>query len=100
MRGARITGEVSSQPNVPLANAMVVATSKVDGRHFETKTRGKGDFELYVPAGEYSVKGAAAGKSFVTHWLSYEDAELLRLEDGACAQIKLVPSDSTETLSN
>ena len=97
VRGGRIIGEVNSDN---AANARVAVLNKNNGKQFKTQTDANGRFVVDVPAGEYSVQVIAAGKHFVTHWLSYEDAELVKLEDGGCAQIEFVPSDSSEAKSN
>ena len=91
LRDALITGEIETRT---LLNAKVLAVRKNDGKQFETRTRADGTFALHVPAGEYSVKVSADGKSLVTHWLSYENAESVKLERGGCAQIEFVFSDS------
>ena len=94
LQDALITGEV--QAAIPVTHANVVALRKKDGNQFKTQIRDNGTFTLNVPPGEYSVRVIGAGKSFVTHWLSYEKADSVRLERGGCAQIEFVPSDSTE----
>jgi Carboxypeptidase regulatory-like domain len=94
---ALITGNVETDRSV--AHARVLASSKKDGKQFKTQTRDNGTFTLTVPPGEYSVKVTAGGKSFVTHWLSYENADSVKLERGGCAQIQFVPSDSGDTRS-
>jgi hypothetical protein len=97
LRDALITGAV--EPVTPVAHAKVLALRKSDGQQFETQTRDDGTFALTVPLGEYSVKVTARGKNFVTHWLSYENAESVKLESGGCAQIQFVPSDSADARS-
>jgi hypothetical protein len=86
LRDALITGQVGL--STPVAHAKVVAFRKNDGKQFETQTRDDGGFKLNVPAGEYSVKVAVGGKSFVADSLSYENAESVKLEIGGCAQIQ------------
>ena len=78
-----ITGAVEAA--MPVAHANVLALD--------------GTFTLNVPAGEYSVKVTGGGKNFVTHWLSYENADWVKLERGGCAQIQFVPSDSADAMS-
>jgi hypothetical protein len=97
LRNALITGAVEAE--TPVAHAKVLALRKNDGKQFETQTRDDGTFALTVPSGEYSVKVTARGKNFVTHWLSYENAESVKLENGGCAQIQFVPSDSADARS-
>jgi hypothetical protein len=97
LRDALITGAVEAA--TPVAHAKVLALRKNDGKQFETQTRDDGTFALTVPSGEYSVKVTARGKNFVTHWLSYENAESVKLENGGCAQIQFVPSDSADARS-
>ncbi len=97
LRGGLITGKVES--TTPTVNVKVLAVRKNDGEQFETQTRDDGRFDLTVPAGEYSVEVTGGGKSFVTDWLSYENAESVKLEKGGCVQIQFVPSDSPEARS-
>lgn len=92
-----ITGAVEAA--MPVAHANVLALKKNDGKQFKTQTRLDGTFTLNVPAGEYSVKVTGGGKNFVTHWLSYENADWVKLERGGCAQIQFVPSDSADAMS-
>jgi hypothetical protein len=92
LQDAQITGEVEAA--TPVAHANVVALRTNDGNQFKTQTRDNGTFTLNVPPGEYSVKVIGGGKSFVTHWLSYENADSVKLERGGGAQIQFVPSDS------
>ncbi len=97
LQDALITGQV--RLTTPVEGATVVAVGKNGGRQFETQTRNDGSFAVTVPAGDYSVKVTAGGKKFVTDWLSYENAESVRLQRGGCAQIQFVPSDSPEARS-
>jgi len=97
LRDALITGAVKAA--TPVAHAKVLALRKNDGKQFETQTRDDGTFALTVPSGEYSVKITAGEKNFVTHWLSYENAESVKLESGGCAQIQFVSSDSSDARS-
>jgi hypothetical protein len=92
LQSAQITGDVEGPP----AGAEVLVSRKKDGKQFKTRTRNNGTFSLYVPPDEYSVKVTAAGKSFVTDWLSYEHSDSVKLERGACAQIQFVPSDAAD----
>jgi len=86
LHDALITGQVGL--SAPVAHAKIVALRKSDGKRFQTQTRDDGVFNLNVPAGEYSVKAAAGGRSLVAYDLSYENAGSVKLEDGACAQIQ------------
>lgn len=97
LRDALITGAVEAA--TPVALAKVLALRKNDSKQFETQTRDDGTFALTVPSGEYSVKVTSRGKNFVTHWLSYENAESVKLESAGCAQIQFVPSDSADARS-
>jgi hypothetical protein len=94
LRDALITGTVEA--GIPVAHAKVLALRKNDGKQFETQTSDHGTFALTVPSGEYSVKVNARGKTFVTSWLSYENAESVKLESRGCAQIQFVPADSAD----
>lgn len=95
LQNALITGEVETATVTPVAQANVMAIRKNDGSQFKTQTRQDGTFTLNVPPGEYSVKVDAGEKSFVTDFLSYENADLVKLERGGCAQIQFVPADSS-----
>jgi len=86
LHDALITGQVGL--SAPVAHAKVVAIRKGDGKQFETQTRDDGVFNLNVPAGEYSVKVSFGGKRFASDFLSYENAESVKLESGGCVQIQ------------
>src|SRR6185369_1268405 len=84
LRGGLITGEVTSGQEA-IANARIIATNKIDGKHFETKSGAQGAFSLNVPPGEYSVQVESSGNAFDADDFSYEDPKSIKLEHGGCA---------------
>jgi hypothetical protein len=96
LQSALITGVVYLPEEISAATA--VAIRKKDGKRYESRARG-GAFSIEVPPGEYSVSVNLAGKSFVRHWLSYEDPDLVKLEKGGCAQIAFVPPNSADAIT-
>jgi hypothetical protein len=87
LQGGLITGEVTSGQDA-IANAKIIAISKSNGKHFETRSSVQGAFTLNVPPGEYSVQVKSSGKAFSADDFSYEDPKSIKLEDGGCAQIE------------
>jgi hypothetical protein len=91
LQSALITGVVYLPEEKSVAT--MVAIRKKDGKRYESRVSGCA-FSIEVPPGEYSVSVNMAARSFVMHWLSYEDPDFVKLEKGGCAQIAFVPSDS------
>ncbi|HWN75542.1 MAG TPA: carboxypeptidase-like regulatory domain-containing protein [Candidatus Udaeobacter sp.] len=57
---------------------------------YKTTTNSKGEFEIKVPAGRYTVRATKAGRSFDTADFSYENPQDLTIEPGGCVQVQLV----------
>lgn len=93
---ACITGQVDDDGTGSKVN--VTATSKKDSKRFRTRISAMGSFSLDVPPGEYSVTARDSFRTFATDFLSYEDAEQVKLDEGGCAQIWFVPRNSLEAL--
>jgi Carboxypeptidase regulatory-like domain len=87
--GGVIHGVVSGHTiSTPLAGVRVEARG-TNGLYRAT-TNAKGEFEIKVPAGKYSVHASKTGFSFHTADLSYENPQGLQIEPGGCAQVQLV----------
>jgi hypothetical protein len=73
-----------------VASLDAVSTVLVRGKQhtFRTTTNDQGEFEVHVPAGEYSVSVVHKGKRFEPDPLSYEDPKKLRVRNGGCAQVQ------------
>jgi phosphatidate phosphatase APP1 len=83
-----IHGEVSEQALSDAVPGVHVEARGTNGLYTAT-TNAKGEFEIKVPAGRYTVRATAAGRSFDAADLSYENPRDLHIEAGGCAQIQL-----------
>ena len=57
---------------------------------YKATTNSKGEFEIKVPPGRYTVRAAKTGRSFYTAEFSYENPEHLEIEPGGCVQVQFV----------
>lgn len=71
----------------PIAGVRVEARG--DNSVFRATTNAKGEFEIKVHAGRYSVHAITKGAAFVRSDFSYENTDNLRIEPGGCAQVQL-----------
>ena len=84
-----IHGVVSDQTlAAPFPGVRVVARG-IQGLYKAT-TNSKGEFEIRVPPGRYTVRATKTGHSFHTADLSYENPQDLQIEPGGCVQVQLV----------
>jgi hypothetical protein len=85
--GGVIHGVVSEQAlSTPIAGVHVEAQGTT-GRYTAT-TNQKGEFQLNVPAGRYTVVATEDGSLFGTADISYEDPRDIRIEPGGCVQVQ------------
>ncbi len=85
--GGVIYGTVSQRLlSVPLSGAHVDVQGK-NGNYAAT-TNEKGEFQISVPAGRYSVRVVERGVSFDKFDISYEDPRAVQIEPGGCAQVQ------------
>lgn len=83
-----IYGVVSQQAlSVPIPQVQVEARG-IDGVYKAT-TNAKGEFEIKVPPGVYSVSATKSGLIFGDADISYADSLNLRVEPGGCVQVQL-----------
>lgn len=84
-----IHGVVSEQiPSNPFPGVRVEARG-TEGLYKAT-TNSKGEFEIKVPAGRYTVRATKTGRSFYTADFSYENPQDLQIEPGGCVQVQLI----------
>lgn len=84
-----IHGVVSQQAlSSPISDVPVEARGT--GRVYKATTNAKGEFEIKVRPGRYTLRGTKPGFSFGKADLSYEDPQNLRIEWGGCVQVQLV----------
>jgi hypothetical protein len=57
---------------------------------YKATTNSKGEFEIKVPAGRYTIHATKTGRSFYTADFSYENPGHLQVESGGCVQVQLV----------
>ena len=89
--GGVIHGVISQQAlSTPISKVRLEALG-TNGIYTAT-TNAKGEFEMKVPAGQYSVRAIKTGFSFATADFSYENPHKLRIESGGCAQVQLTAS--------
>jgi Carboxypeptidase regulatory-like domain len=84
-----IHGAVSEQAlsaHIPGVRVEVRGTNGV----YRATTNAKGEFEIKVPAGRYTVRAIQTGYTFRAADLSYENPDDVRIEPGGCAQVQLV----------
>jgi hypothetical protein len=85
--GGVIHGVVSGLPLwAPLLGVRVEARG-ADGSYKAT-TNAKGEFEITVPAGKYTLSATKIGFSFQTDDFSYENPQHLQIEPGGCVQVQ------------
>ncbi len=60
------------------------------GQRFRAKSNEVGEFQLSVPAGNYSLRATQKGHSFEPDDFTYESPVGLKIENGGCAQVQLV----------
>lgn len=95
--GGVIHGAISRQGlSFSISGVRVEARGK-NGVYAAT-TNEKGDFEIKVPAGRYSLHASKIGISLETADFSYENPRALRIEPGGCAQVQLVASITPSSL--
>lgn len=87
--GGVIQGIVSEQSlSIPISGVRVEALGTT-GR-YDTTTNDKGEFNIDVPAGRYTVRAIKSGLSFEKDPISYEDPRQIHIEPQGCAQIQFV----------
>jgi hypothetical protein len=90
--GGVVHGVVSEQAlSVPIPGVRVEARGT--NRRYTATTNGKGEFQMEVPVGRYTVRAIRAGFSFHTADLSYEDPDNVRIEPGGCVQVQLAAGE-------
>jgi hypothetical protein len=57
---------------------------------YKATTNAKGEFEIKVPAGKYTLHAIKTGRALQTSDLSYEDPQDLQIAPGGCAQVQLI----------
>ena len=90
--GGVIYGAVSQQAlSIPIPRVHVEAQG--DNGEYAATTNEKGEFQMKVPAGQYSVRVIASGHSFKKAAISYEDPGKVQIEPGGCAQVQLAETE-------
>jgi hypothetical protein len=85
--GGVIYGAVSGQLlSVPVPGVRVEARGSKG--YFAATTDTKGEFQIKVPAGVYSIRVTGKGQSFGNADISYEDPHNIRIEPGGCGQVQ------------
>jgi hypothetical protein len=92
--GGTIQGVVSSQALSDFVSGVHVEAQGATGR-YEATTNEKGEFQIRVPTGRYSVRAIETGRSFGEADFSYEDPRQLQIEPGGCAQVQLAELRAT-----
>jgi hypothetical protein len=86
--GGVIHGVISQQAlSVPISEVRIEAQG-ANGLYTAT-TNARGEFEIKVPAGQYTVRAIKKGFSFAAADFSYENPRALRIEPGGCVQVQL-----------
>jgi len=62
---------------------------------FRAVTDKEGNFEIHVPAGDYSATAVLEGRRFRPDDMSYEDPKRFRVSDGGCAQLQFLPVEES-----
>jgi len=96
--GGAIYGVVRGSEQLPEVNipGEHVEAEGRTGRYSAT-TNEKGEFEIDVPAGRYTVRVVDGGRVFDKAIFSYEDPRNLQIEPGGCAQVELTEVERPPT---
>jgi Carboxypeptidase regulatory-like domain len=88
--GSGVIHGVVSGPTIsePLAGIHVEARGTKG--LYKATTNARGEFNIKVPAGKYTVHAVKTGFAFQTADLSYENPQDLQIEPGGCAQVQLI----------
>jgi hypothetical protein len=89
-----IHGVISGHEESGSVSRVHVEARGIKGR-YATTTNAKGQFQIEVPAGRYTLRAKRDGLSFRAADLSYEDPDNLRIEAGGCVQVQLSDSELT-----
>jgi hypothetical protein len=93
--GGVIYGVVSNQTlSIPINGIHVGAQG--DGGKYAATTNEKGEFQMNVPAGQYSVRVVESGISFNEADISYVDPSRVQIEPGGCAQIQFAEVEGSQ----
>jgi hypothetical protein len=71
------------------AQAGVRVEARGMGGLYTARTNEKGEFQIRVPAGQYTVHAVARGFRFETADFGYENPRKIQIEPGGCAQVQL-----------
>jgi hypothetical protein len=94
--GGVIHGAASEQAlSTPIAGVHVEARG-VAG-HYTAATNEKGEFQLNVPPGRYTVVATKDGVTFDTADISYENPQKIQIEPGGCAQVQFARPEHQST---
>jgi hypothetical protein len=98
--GGVIYGTVSHDVlYVPIPGVHIeVQGEEVQGEnvHYATATNEKGEFQMNVPAGRYSLRVVERGILFKMDGISYEDPGGIQIEPGGCVQIQFVEVEGSQ----
>lgn len=93
--GGVIYGVVSQQAlSTPIPGVHVEA--KGENGNYAATTDEKGEFQMKVPAGHYSVSASQYGISFNKADISYEDPGSIQIEPGGCAQVQFAQVEGSQ----
>jgi hypothetical protein len=93
--GGVIYGNVSEQAlSIPIPKVHIDVQG--ENVHYATKTNEKGEFQMNVPTGRYSVRVAERGISFKMADISYENPGRIEIEPGGCAQIQFAEIEGSQ----
>lgn len=85
--GGVIYGVVSQQAlSIPIPGVHVEAQG--ENGDYSATTNEKGEFQMKVPVGRYSIRAVEGGFSFTKADISYEDPQGVQIEPGGCAQVQ------------
>jgi hypothetical protein len=93
--GGAIYGTVSQRLlSIPFSGAHVEVQG--ENSNYAATTNEKGEFQIKVPAGRYSVRVIERGVSFGKFDISYEDPREVQIEPGGCAQIQFAEVEGSQ----
>ena len=98
IRGHRDTGAIHGMVSGEALSAPfpgVRVEARGSSKRYAATTNAKGEFQMDVPAGRYTLHATASGFSFHTADFSYENPQNVRIEPGGCAQVQFVGDEST-----
>jgi len=93
--GGTIYGIVSQQALSRTIPGVHVEAQGKDSR-YAAATNDRGEFQMNVPAGHYSVLVVEHGVSFEKTDISYEDPAGIQIEPGGCAQIQFAEVEGSQ----